>query len=184
MTYFHLITLVHFSGWILAVHVRGGPVQHGTPAPCAAVPQHPCGTARLCLLGARGGAGDERRAAGRWPLAAGGQGGGRHPAAAKADGDSARHGGIGVTPVCRKMAGIWILGRVWLRGPCVAESFRLKVRLRLEKANRPSVALERYGATLQPNRPSPFPAYQSFMCTWLMCPSRTPPPSLFIHVFV
>jgi len=91
MTYFHLITLVHFSGWILAVHVRGGPVQHGTPAPCAAVPQHPCGPARLCLLGARGGAGDERRAAGRWPLAAGGAR--RRPAGARqarADGDSAK----------------------------------------------------------------------------------------------
>ena len=69
-------------------------------------------------------------------------------------------------------------------GPLVGHRERLAIRFGKEKANRPSVALERYGATLQPNRPSPFPAYQSFMCTWLMCPSRAPPPSLFIHVFV
>ena len=153
-------------GILPPVAMRGG-----APAPCGPAPvpllgqrgrrpkPGPCACAsreRGAARPARWGEGDERRAAGRWPLAAGGQGGGRHPAAAKADGDSARHGGIGVTPVCRKMAGIWILGRVWLRGPCVAESFRLKVRLRLEKANRPSVALESYGATLQPNRPPAF----------------------------
>ena len=126
-------------GTLPPVALRGG-----APAPCGPAPVRllgprgrrpkpgPCACAsreRGAARPARWGEGDERRAAGRWPLAAGGQGGGRHPAAAKADGDSARHGGIGVTPVCRKMAGIWILGRVWLRGPCVAESFRLKVRL-------------------------------------------------------
>ena len=89
MTYFHLITLVHFSGWILAVHVRGGPVQHGTPAPCAAAlqPLRPCAAAparrgrqeaeawplrvlepraRRCLCAREQATGDERPGDGRW----------------------------------------------------------------------------------------------------------------------
>ena len=53
-----------------------------------------------------------------------------------------------------------------------------------KKANRRSVALEPTARPFNPTGRRPFPAYQSFMCTWPMCPSRTPPPSLFIHVFV
>ena len=141
--------MVHFSGWLPAlpcarVQVRGGPVQHGSPAPC--------GPVRLRLLGARGrrpkpgpcvcssserGAscarGRRRRtpsgralAAGSWVRKAAPGGGDGSLRQARADGDSARHCAIGRREA-RRVEPVWKMDFVARRWAAFLFLYFLKI---------------------------------------------------------